>query len=84
MALACEFFNLDVIKALLENGAKINQGVDQNRMTPLTWAATLGEYEACEWLIENKGRVLSKDKYKRTPLIMAVRNGNLKVASLLL
>ena len=53
-------------------------------MQPLGWAAASGNYELCEWLIENKARVVGFDKYKRTPLTMAVRNGHLKVASLLL
>jgi ankyrin repeat protein len=53
-------------------------------MTPLGWAAALGNYELCEWLLDNKARVISTDKFKRAPLIMAVRNGHLKVATLLL
>ena len=53
-------------------------------MPPLSWAAAYGRYELCEWLLERKARVLSKDKYKRTPLMMAVKNGHLRVASLLL
>ena len=35
-------------------------------------------------LEHRKARVLSKDKFKRTALIMAVRNGHLRIASLLL
>jgi ankyrin repeat protein len=35
-------------------------------------------------LLENKARVLGKDKYKRTPLMMAARNGHTKIASMLL
>ena len=50
----------------------------------MAWAAALGNYELCEWLLDNKGRVLGKDKFKRCPLALAVRNGHLKVASLLL
>ena len=53
-------------------------------MPPLSWAAAMGNYELCEYLIENKARTLTKDKFKRTPLMMAVRNGNVKIASLLL
>lgn len=53
-------------------------------MSPLSWAAAFGRYELCEWLLERKARTLSKDKYKRTPLIMAVKNGHVRVASLLL
>lgn len=53
-------------------------------MQPLAWAAAQGDYEICEWLLERKARVLSADKFKRTPLILAVKNGHLKVASLLL
>ena len=53
-------------------------------MPPLSWAAAAGNYELCQWLIENKARTLSKDKFKRTPLMLAVANGHVKVASLLL
>jgi ankyrin repeat protein len=53
-------------------------------MQPLAWAAARGDYEICEWLIDSKAKVISKDKYKRSPLVLAVRNGHLKVASLLL
>jgi ankyrin repeat protein len=37
-----------------------------------------------EFLVENKARVVSKDKFKRTPLILAVKNGHAKIASFLL
>ena len=84
MAYACENGDLECIKALLEAGVLVNAGVGAERMSPLSWLAALGEYEACEWLLDNKGRVLSKDKFKRCPLALAVRNGHLKVASLLL
>lgn len=53
-------------------------------MTALHFAAAQGNYELCEFLLERKARVLAKDKYKRTPLIHAVKNGHVKVASLLL
>lgn len=76
---------LEPIKAFLESGVvKINAGQGPDRMSPLTWAAAYGRYELCEWLIGQKARVLSKDKYKRTPLMLAVKNGHVRVASLLL
>ena len=69
---------------LLAAGVKINAGVGKERMQPLAWAAMKGNYELCECLLDNKARVQGGDKFKRTALIMAVRNGHLKVASLLL
>ena len=54
-------------------------------MSPLMYAATYGRFELAQYLIEErKAKVLSKDKFKRTALIMAVRNGHLRLASLLL
>lgn len=53
-------------------------------MTPLMYAAAQGMYDLAEVLLERKARVLSKDKYKRTALIMACRNGHTRLASLLL
>lgn len=53
-------------------------------MTPLGWAATYGHYEMAVYLLDNNASLLSMDKFKRTPLIMAVRNGHTKLASLLI
>ncbi len=53
-------------------------------MTPLHLAAAYGHFDCVEYLLEKKGRVTVKDKFKRIPLTLAVRNGNLKIASLLL
>lgn len=55
-------------------------------MTCLHYAAAQGNYDLCRILLESKpkARVMSKDKFKRIPLTMAVKNGHVKVASLLL
>jgi len=53
-------------------------------MQPLHFAAAQGNYELCQFLLDQRARVLAKDKFKRTPLIMACKNGHAKVASLLL
>lgn len=53
-------------------------------MTPLCWASAYGHLDLINYLLDNKARTLSKDKFKRTPLIMAVRNGHTKIASILL
>lgn len=84
MAYACANGDMESIKALLENGAKVGQACGKEGKQPLAWAASLGNYELCEWLLDKKARVVSGDKFKRTPLALAVRNGHLKVASLLL
>lgn len=84
MAYSCENQNQACIDVLLQHGAKINNGVGKERMTPLHYAASRGNFDLCDFLIEKKAKVNSKDKFKRSPLVMAVRNGHLKVASLLL
>lgn len=73
------------IAAFLDSGAiKLGAGVGKDRMTPLHFAAAQGNYELVEYLLEKKAKVLSKDKYKRSPLVHACKNGHVKVASLLL
>ncbi len=84
IAYACKYGKLEVVKELLKFKVKVNAGVGIERLPPLSWAAAYGHYDLCEYLIDNKARVLSKDKYKRTPLIMAIRNGHPMIASLLL
>ena len=84
-AYALESNHTECVQILFETGLfKINQGLGPNRMQPLGFAAKNGNFELCKWLIAHKARVVSADKFKRCPLVMAVRNGHLKVASLLL
>lgn len=85
MAYACQFGSAETILAFIDSGiVKVNAGQGKERLSPLSWAAARGDYDLCVQLLERKGRVLSKDKFKRTPLIMACRNGHVKIASLLL
>eukprot|EP01022_Parablepharisma_sp_SALTPOND_P016946 TRINITY_DN259_c0_g2_i2.p1 TRINITY_DN259_c0_g2~~TRINITY_DN259_c0_g2_i2.p1 ORF type:complete len:1345 (+),score=203.61 TRINITY_DN259_c0_g2_i2:2443-6477(+) len=81
---ACKNGHLEAVKAFIEVGANVNIGSGNARLGPLGFAAAYNHYEICEYLINNKARIMHKDKFKRTPLAMAVRNGNAKVASLLL
>jgi len=81
---ACMRGNLEAVKAFLEKGANANVGSGPARMTPLGYAAAYNHYEVCEYLVNNKARLLTKDKFKRTPLIMAARNGNIKLVNFFL
>ena len=81
---ACIGGHIEAVKAFIEKGVRINIPSGNDRMHGLSYAAAYNQYEICEYLIENKARVLSKDKYKRSALIMAVRNGNSKIVNLLL
>jgi ankyrin repeat protein len=86
---ACKYGHVEAVKALFEfktkeHKAKINAGIGENRMNPLILASAHGHVELVEYLLDAKARVLGKDKFKRTALILAVINGHTKIASLLL
>jgi len=53
-------------------------------MTPLIIAAAHGHYDLVQWLVEHEAKVIKKDKFKRSALILAVLNGQVKIASYLL
>jgi ankyrin repeat protein len=63
---------------------KKNAGVGPDRLTPLQWAAAKGNLDQVLLLLEHKARIQATDKYKRSALTLAVRNGHTKVASILL
>jgi ankyrin repeat protein len=82
---ALKLGEIEPIKAFLDSGTvKINDEIGRSRFRPLHFAAAQGNYELVEFLLDRKGKVLAMDKFKRTPLIHAVKNGHVKVAALLL
>lgn len=72
-----------MIKVFKENKFKFSVP-GKDKMQILHFAATAGHYDTVEYIVENKGKVDSKDKLKRTPLILAVRNNQVRVVSYLL
>jgi ankyrin repeat protein/predicted DNA-binding WGR domain protein len=79
---ACEHGSYDALKLLIPE-SDINQPGGE-RKTPLIYCAMKGHYRCMELLLEHKAKVLCKDKFKRSALILAVKNGHSKEASLLL
>lgn len=53
-------------------------------MPPICMAAAYGHYDLVKYLLEIKCRTNSKDKFKRSPLILAVMNGHIEIVSYLL
>lgn len=80
---AAENGHLDILEALINNKADVNQA-GPSRMTALILASAQGHYDCVNLLLQNNAKILFRDKFKRNALILAVKNSNLKIASLLL
>jgi len=50
-------------------------------MTGLMLACLYGHYTLVEYLLEKKSKINKKDKFKRTPLLHAIRGGQYKLVS---
>ena len=81
---ACKYGYKDIVEYFLENTDIKIDLPGEERMTGLMLASLYGHFELVEFLIENKAKVTKKDKFKRSPLLHAVRGGQLKIASYLL
>ena len=84
IGLACKEGHTRAVEVLLSYKAKLNVGCGAERMTPLCFAANYGHEELVKFLIDKKARILGKDKYKRTPLILATKNGHATIVNTLL
>lgn len=62
--------NMEKVKQIVgqDKEGKLINGVDNNKMTPLHWAAELGNQAIAKLLIDNKADVNIKDKMGFTPL----------------
>jgi ankyrin repeat protein len=75
---------IEPIKLLVANGANVNAREKWKQQTALMWAAGEGYGEAVSVLVENGAEIKARSKSGFTPLLFAVRNGQLDAAKLLL
>jgi len=81
--LAAESADADIVKLLLDKGAKVDEKDDESGFTALHYAARIGNKDAAELLIASGTDINAKDKQGQTPLYLAV-NSDSKVAELLI
>jgi len=74
---------LDVLKEFAKKELNLKPN-GRFRMTPFLLAVAYGHYDCVEFLLENGAKILDKDKFKRNAVILAARNGNLKILSYVL
>lgn len=77
---------VDTVRTIMSyKGSAPNQAGGWEKMTPLCYAAAYGYYDLVEFLLTfTKAKIDKGDKFGRTPLMLACRNGHVKIASLLL
>jgi len=79
---AAEKGNIEIVKLLLENGAKIDVE-DTEGWRPLHMAAWNGEQKVVKLLLEKKADVNAQNKYGKIPLSMAYQNQHASVVKLI-
>ncbi|KAH6677999.1 hypothetical protein B0J14DRAFT_635181 [Halenospora varia] len=72
-----------VLEVLLEK-CDVNFQTQNSGVTPLILAVKFGNYEMVTRILANKASTSPKDKYERSALFYASRNGNLKMVKTLL
>ncbi len=83
LAYACKYNHLDIVKFLIENGAKINETVNTGS-TPLAVALLSGYFDIADYLIKHNADINKTDIMGMSPLMWAVKDGNLKIIQYLI
>ncbi|KAF1325079.1 Tkl protein kinase, partial [Globisporangium splendens] len=80
---ACAFGRLEIAKFLVEHGAAVDAG--RAHASPLYAACAGGQLEVVQWLVEEREVALSvPDAHGKTPLVVAIENGSLRIFQYLL
>ncbi len=75
--------DIDIVKALIANGANIN-AVTNFWHTPLHYAVNRGIFEVVKILLENGAKVNALSNFDYAPLHYAANHGRFKIAELLI
>ena len=74
---------IDEVSRLVGQGAKV-KAKDEEKRTPLHYAAESGQIAMAEFLLTKGAKVNAKDKYGMTPLYMATKNGYIDLCQTLI
>ncbi len=84
LVIAVKAGHVNIVKHLVENGAEVNQGDKECKITPLHWAVKRGRLQVTELLLQQKDiDVKATDKLGWTPLHIAAGNSHLNIVELL-
>ena len=86
LSVACRNGFLDTMKTLMSyKGSTPNQPGGWEKMTPLCYASAYGYYDLADFILNfSKAKIDKGDKFGRTPLMLACRNGHTKITCLLI
>jgi len=76
--------NIDVVKALLEAGADVNEQIESEGLSPLMLAAAFGQAEVVKLLLDKGADVNAKARNGETALMAARRKGHQDIVNLLI
>ncbi|EAT79634.2 hypothetical protein SNOG_12834 [Parastagonospora nodorum SN15] len=76
--------HVEIMKKILAKDKTCLAHADENKRTPLSWAAGAGHVKATELLLKRKAEIRTVDDSGRTPLSWAAEHGHEKVVAMLL
>ena len=74
--------NFSIVKTLIEHGAYVNAVSDFG--TPLTYAVNANSCEIVKFLVNNGANLYIPDYWNYTPLLLAAKNGSVKILEYML
>lgn len=76
--------HVEIMKRILAKDKRCLAHADENKRTPLSWAAGAGHVKATQLLLKKNAEIRTVDDYGRTPLSWAAQHGHEKVVAMLL
>lgn len=84
LMIAAEGRNIDMMKMLLENGARVDSRSEERNETTLMRRAEVGDTDSVQLMIENGGDINAQDRGGETALMKATRGRKTRMVRLLI